>query len=170
MKSNLTLFIFYVPQAHQFMLVFLCALRAGSLTPGCKCCKTAGLAPSGCRCCEWVDVSVCRVQTGVATVPAGWQEKPNRLSTERPLVLCLNSSNCVKKLEKQNIIAAVTTHWLPLPHTTVTTLLVFHTPQAHFAARRLWSCRNIACRVANVVASFFNSLYFIISPKRRWVC
>lgn len=60
-------------------------------------------------------MSVCRVQTGVATVPASWQGKPNRLSTERPLVLSLNSSNCIKKLEKQNIIAAVTTHCLPLP-------------------------------------------------------
>lgn len=105
----------HATQAHPFMPVFLCALRAGSLEQSCKCCKTACLALGRSRCCEWVEVSVCRVQTGVATVPASWQGKPNRLSTERPLVLSLNSSNCIKKLEKQNIIAAVTTHCLPLP-------------------------------------------------------
>lgn len=110
-----SVFILYAPQAHPFTPVFLCALRLGSLKQSCKCCKTAGLALGSSLRCEWVDVSVCRVQTGVATVPAGWQGKPNSLSTERPLVLSLNSSNCVKKLEKQNIIAAATTHWLPLP-------------------------------------------------------
>lgn len=117
----------YAPQAHPFMPLFLCALRPWSLEQSCKYCKTACLALSSSRCCEWVDVSVCRVQAGVATVPAGWQGKPNSLFTERPLVLSLNSSNRIKKLEKQNIIAAVTTHWLPLPPCTLVTFSLFCT-------------------------------------------
>lgn len=105
-----------------------------------ECCKTACLAFSSSRYCEWVDASVCRVQTGVATVPVGCQGNTNSLATQRPLVLSPNSSNRIKKLEKQNIIAAVTTRWLPLPLCCCDGQHALHNPQAYFVSVAQQNC------------------------------
>lgn len=90
------------------------------------------------------------------------------MSTERPLVLSLNSGNCVKKLEKQNIIAAVTTHWLPLPQ-------YYRDMSACFSHSSSPLCHTEAedpekyLMPSQNVCDFRNSLYFSLWPNTNTI-
>lgn len=112
----------------------------------------------------WMSGCVC-LQTGEATFPAGCKGKPNSPSTERPLVLSLNSSIRIKTLEKQNIIAAVTTHWLPLPLCCRDNQWVLRPLQALFASQKLWLSRNI--RPRRSVPSLKLTIHQHFSPEQH---